>query len=324
MGISIGPGRSERDGHTCAAEQETATKSTALRLFFALGCLFCFCFFYVWSPPPSGHFLSFSFSIQAELELAAAVKLSGPRSSTAVDAYNALGHCLWKRGDSWEASRACFEAALTADRNPVSLRELSKLLRHLPVRSAVEKTRRLQESLELAREAADMGGGGSSDDDGSNSSSSSSSSASGGAGSSSAAGDHESFYVLGNAFVSIFFSGVAGHGQGNAAQPDEALLDQALGAYGRSERLGGAHNPDLYFSRAQVHRFKEAFGLAAADYRTALGLDPGLPAGEALREVAAFLRRAHTLVRGGGGGLRPGRREQLAQALAAYEVRAPG
>jgi len=76
-------------------------------------------------------------------------------------------------------------------------------------------------------------------------------------------------YVLGNAYVSLFFnfSGQMAEGlpmlpppppPSLAASPsaslavDERLVDLALAAYGTAEACGGGGNPDLYFSRAQV------------------------------------------------------------------------
>jgi hypothetical protein len=48
--------------------------------------------------------------------------------------------------------------------------------------------------------------------------------------------------VLGNAFVSIFFS----------LSPEAPLMEKALAAYRRAEQAGGGRNPDLFFGRAQV------------------------------------------------------------------------
>lgn len=90
---------------------------------------------------------------EAEDELSQAVKLDPSQSSY----WNAMGHALWKKGDL-DTAADCFWGALEqSPENPaISLRELSKMMRQLPVRSSEEKRRLLGKSLELAREAVDL------------------------------------------------------------------------------------------------------------------------------------------------------------------------
>ena len=71
--------------------------------------------------------------------------------------------------------------------------------------------------------------------------------------------DGESWFVLGNAYVAMFFT----------VEANPALMDKALAAYGRAEANGERSNPDLFYGRAQVHRYKEHYQRAADDYRRA-------------------------------------------------------
>ena len=190
---------------------------------------------------------------EAEVWLSRAVKLD----PTAVEKWNALGHSFWKKGDL-EAARGCFAKGCGGDdpsslpQNAVSLREMSKLLRQVPKLATSESSEleakrpdnnntssgvwndsilateegRLRESLTKARQAVSLD-----------------------------VQDAESWFVLGNAYVSMFFK----------VEADPALMDKALAAYGRSERNGGERNPDLFFGRAQVHRYKEEYQRAADD-----------------------------------------------------------
>ena len=68
-------------------------------------------------------------SVAAEECLMKAVKLLPER----IDAYNALGNCLWKRGtvDGMRKARDCFNNALRQQENKESMRLLSMVLRQL-------------------------------------------------------------------------------------------------------------------------------------------------------------------------------------------------
>jgi hypothetical protein len=83
----------------------------------------------------------------AEVELAEAVRLEPTARH-----WNAMGHVQWKKGDHGVAEH-CFEAALEHTPNALSLRELSKMMRQVPVRSSREKGLLLAGSLERAQAA---------------------------------------------------------------------------------------------------------------------------------------------------------------------------
>ncbi|CAM9225661.1 unnamed protein product [Chrysoparadoxa australica] len=109
------------------------------------------------------------YSAEAEACLSRAVKLA---PSDNIDAWNALGHCFWKKWDLPSALN-CFKEALSQKPNKESLRHLSMVLRQLPG-DGHEKL--LTESLQKAKEAVALD-----------------------------LSDAHSWYVLGNAHVAIFF-----------------------------------------------------------------------------------------------------------------------
>jgi tetratricopeptide (TPR) repeat protein len=99
----------------------------------------------------------------------------------------------------------------------------------------------------------------------------------------------KSWYLLGNAHLSLFFAG----------QRDFADLDRARKAYARAATLeaggsgggGGAgataptpaptparRNPDLHFNRGQVLLYLEEYDAAVAAFREAYAIDPALAA----------------------------------------------
>ncbi|MEQ2202573.1 hypothetical protein XENOCAPTIV_007365, partial [Xenoophorus captivus] len=88
------------------------------------------------------------FSAAAEECLSRAVKLD----PTLVEAWNILGDQYWKKGDLI-ASKNCFTGALQQEKNKVSLRNLSMVLRQLPAANSDEHSKRVLESVDLAREA---------------------------------------------------------------------------------------------------------------------------------------------------------------------------
>jgi Tfp pilus assembly protein PilF len=97
------------------------------------------------------------FSPEAEVELGVAVKLAPNKAAH----WNAMGHCLWKKGEQ-QSARHCFERALASNcsaspaESATALREISKLMRQLPVRSMAEKAGNLRASLERAEAAVEQ------------------------------------------------------------------------------------------------------------------------------------------------------------------------
>ncbi|XP_075345805.1 tetratricopeptide repeat protein 5 [Mycteria americana] len=141
---------------------------------------------------------------RAEEALSRAVKLEPGLSP----AWTRLGEARWKRGDL-EGARACFAGALAHGEDAEARRLLSMALRAGGAGGA------LRESLAQAEAAVRC-----------------------------APTDGRSWYVLGNAYVSLFFAG---------GQSPEAAR-RALGAYAQAERVDpeAANNPDLHLNRATV------------------------------------------------------------------------
>ena len=135
-----------------------------------------------------------TFNPEAEELLAKAVKLD----STNVDGWNALGECLWKKGDLMGA-RNCLESALRQGANKRSHIELSKLLRQIHGGSAEDRATLLQESVTHAKASVQLG-----------------------------FSDPEAWLGLGNAYVTVYFQ----------ATRVAADLDRALQAYARAEANG--------------------------------------------------------------------------------------
>uniref|UniRef100_A0A8V5GII9 Uncharacterized protein n=1 Tax=Melopsittacus undulatus TaxID=13146 RepID=A0A8V5GII9_MELUD len=139
-----------------------------------------------------------------------------------------LGELQWGRGDL-EGARACFRGALAHAR---ARRLLSVVLRAGGGGGA------LRESLTQAEAAVRC-----------------------------QPCDGASWYVLGNAYVSLFFAG---------GQSPEAAR-RALGAYAQAERVDpeAANNPDLHLNRATLLQYEERYGAALEGLSRAASLAPG-------------------------------------------------
>ncbi|XP_052233486.1 tetratricopeptide repeat protein 5-like isoform X2 [Dreissena polymorpha] len=152
-----------------------------------------------------------------------------------VDAWNQLGELYWKKGDINNAKN-CFTGALTHSKNKLSLRSLSMVLRQLNVNTD-QKLANVEESVEKAKEAVQLD-----------------------------ITDGMSWLILGNAYLSLFFS----KGQ------NPKILQQAMSAYKQAEKDPVARNhPDLHFNRSAVYKFEENYAQALEGFSHASLLDPG-------------------------------------------------
>lgn len=172
---------------------------------------------------------------EAEDALAKAVKLD-PKL---VEGWNQLGECFWKKGDKLQA-RTCFDGALAVEKNKFSLQHKSMLLRSIQTSTEVERLNNISESLDIAKEAIKLD-----------------------------LEDGHSWFVLGNAFLALFF----------AKMETVEHLKQALKAYKKAEmdKVEAVNNPDLHQNRATVHEYLEEFSLAIEGYALASMLDPSWP-----------------------------------------------
>lgn len=173
------------------------------------------------------------FSAVAEECLSRAVKLE----PGLVEGWNTLGEQYWKKGDLIGAKN-CFTGALQQSKNKVSLRNLSMVLRQLPVADRDAHGKQVLESVDMARQAVQLD-----------------------------VTDGTSWYILGNAYVSLFFS----------CGQNPQLSQQALSAYAQSENVDRAAScyPELHFNRATLFQYEEMFGSALGGYSRAAALDPG-------------------------------------------------
>ncbi|XP_074428024.1 tetratricopeptide repeat protein 5 isoform X2 [Larus michahellis] len=182
-----------------------------------------------------------------------------------------LGELKWRRGDL-EGARACFGGALQHGEEAEGRRLLSMALR------AGGAGGDLRESLAQAEAAVRCD-----------------------------PTDGRSWYVLGNAYVSLFFAG----GQ----SPDAAR--RALGAYAQAERVdpAAANNPDLHLNRATLLQYQERFGAALEGLGRAAALSPGWA--EPRRRQNQLLRFLGALcgLLANGGNLRGKRRRGLSGPL---------
>lgn len=193
------------------------------------------------------------FSEEALEILSKAVKLN-PKL---VDAWNELGECYWKKGDI-AASKNCFEGALKQSKNAASLRNLSMILRQIG-KDPKEKMANIQESVEKAREAVNLD-----------------------------IQDGKSWYILGNAHLSLFFS----------TNQSSAMLKQCMSAYNQAlQDKTMVCNPDLHFNRAVALKYEEKFQDALDSFEKASRYDPlwNEPK-EELQHLLEFLEKMQDMV----------------------------
>lgn len=198
------------------------------------------------------------FSAAAEECLSRAIKLD----PCLVEAWNILGDQYWKKGDL-VASKNCCTGALQREKNKVSLRNLSMVLRQLPAANTDEHGKHVLESVDLAREAVQLD-----------------------------PGDGTSWCILGNAYLSLFFT----------CGQNPQFSQQALSAYAKSaEDTIACSMPDLHFNRANLFYYQEMFGCALEGYSRAAALDPNWeepPAKE--KQLLEYLEKTTELIRNKG------------------------
>ncbi|XP_064359388.1 tetratricopeptide repeat protein 5-like [Dromaius novaehollandiae] len=165
---------------------------------------------------------------RAEAALGRALKLAPGLP----EAWTRLGEAAWRRGDPRRA-QACFAGALRHGPDKEALRCLSMALRQ-----AGRGPGAVRESVEHAKAAVRLD-----------------------------PADGRSWYVLGNAYVSLFFA---------CGQSPEAAR-RALGAYAQAEKVDpeAAKNPDLHLNRATLLQYEERYGAALDGFARAAALEPG-------------------------------------------------
>lgn len=199
------------------------------------------------------------FSTVAEECLSRAVKLE----PGLVEGWNTLGEQYWKKGDLIGAKN-CFTGALQQSKNKVSLRNLSMVLRQLPAADSDAHGKQVLESVDMARQAVQLD-----------------------------VTDGTSWYILGNAYVSLFFT----------CGQNPQLSQQALSAYAQSEKVDRTAScyPELHFNRSTLFQYEEMFGSALGGYSRAAALDPGWEEPpERERQLLEYLRKVTELIQNKG------------------------
>ena len=87
--------------------------------------------------------------------------------------------------------------------------------------------------------------------------------------------DGYSWYLLGNSYMSAFFS--------------EDYLDKSLKAFSQSEKIQKYENPDLYFNRASIFSYFERYSEGLRDYMKAHYIAPGLDAQTKAQKIVEFV-----------------------------------
>ncbi|XP_004781525.2 tetratricopeptide repeat protein 5 isoform X1 [Mustela nigripes] len=195
------------------------------------------------------------YSPKAEELLSKAVKLE-PKL---VEAWNQLGEVYWKKGDI-AAAHTCFSGALTHCKNKVSLQNLSMVLRQLRTDTGDEHSRHVMDSVRQAKLAVQMD-----------------------------VHDGRSWYILGNAYLSLYF---------NTGQ-NPKISQQALSAYAQAEKVDrtACSNPDLHLNRATLHKYEENYGEALEGFSRAAALDPAWPEPRRReQQLLEFLNRLTSLL----------------------------
>ncbi|XP_060111564.1 LOW QUALITY PROTEIN: tetratricopeptide repeat protein 5-like [Heteronotia binoei] len=195
------------------------------------------------------------YSAQAEELLSKAVKLD----PELVEAWNQLGEVYWKKGDV-PAAHTCFSGALSHCKNKVSLQNLSMVLRQLRTTSADEHAQNVMDSVRQAKLAVQMD-----------------------------VRDGRSWYVLGNAYLSLFF---------NSGQ-NPKISQQALSAYAQAEKVDptASCNPDLHLNRATLYKYEENYTAALEGFAQAGALDPAWPEPRQRKQhLVDFLERLTSLL----------------------------
>lgn len=158
------------------------------------------------------------------------------RDPSLIDGWNLLGETFWKKGDI-PAAKDCFEGSLKREKNKVALRSMSMVLRQLKCSTPKERIDNSVKSVDYAKSAVELG-----------------------------STDGMSWYILGNAYLSLFF----------ASEHSVETLSLALNSYAQAEKVdpNAQYNPDLHFNRAQACRYEESFEKAFEGWQRTIDLDP--------------------------------------------------
>ncbi|KAF7000496.1 hypothetical protein CFC21_016391 [Triticum aestivum] len=206
---------------------------------------------------------------EAEEHLSKAVKLN----PSLVDAWLCLGNCIWKKGNLASA-RNCFLLALSKGTDKKILCQLSMLERSM-AQSSEDQALLVEESINHAKEAVMLD-----------------------------IKDGNSWYNLGNAYLTSFFASVAW---------DKARLHHSIKAYQNAEKDETMKlNPDLYYNCATAYKYLENYESALRGYEAAALKDPALRADIEVQKIINLLDKLENATKGR---LRPKRSASLVSSL---------
>jgi len=174
--------------------------------------------------------ISSKHDMHAEECLSKAVKLD----PSLIEGWNELGESYWKHKNI-EAACNCFTGAISKKKNKVSLRNLSMVQRQLGT-DFESKVSNIKKSVDTAKEGVSLD-----------------------------VTDGRSWFVLGNAYLSLFFF----TGQ------NPSSLKSCMAAYKKAaSNVIEQSNPDLHYNRAVAFKYEENFPDALTGYEMAGLLDP--------------------------------------------------
>uniref|UniRef100_A0A7S3K1S3 Tetratricopeptide repeat protein 5 OB fold domain-containing protein n=1 Tax=Aureoumbra lagunensis TaxID=44058 RepID=A0A7S3K1S3_9STRA len=215
---------------------------------------------------------SSGYNNQAEEALCRAVKLA----PEAVEAWNALGHVLWKKG-AIEAAKDCFESGLNARANAIGHRYLSMVIRIGTGDMLTQKNQAIQH----ARSAVEL-----------------------------QIDNPDNWYALGNCYVARYFDAAGGRNGADLQHATrvyaraEILYDNFSTKKRKNEIIAKCTktnlvfgNPDLYFNRGHLRKYIEAYHLAATDFNKAHSLDQALKANDLEEDCSRWTKRISELVK---------------------------
>ncbi|XP_062211785.1 uncharacterized protein LOC133912860 [Phragmites australis] len=192
---------------------------------------------------------------EAEDHLSKAVKLN----PSLVDAWLCLGNCIWKKGDL-AAAKNCFSLALSKGSDKKILCQLSMLERSM-AQGSEDQALLVEGSIKHAKEAVMLD-----------------------------IKDGNSWYNLGNAYLTSFFVGGAW---------DHTKLHHSVKAYQNAEKDQTMNlNPDLYYNCATADRYLENYERALHGFEAAAIKDPGLGANTEVQKIISLLDKLENAMKG--------------------------
>ncbi|KAL6608004.1 hypothetical protein ACP70R_041067 [Stipagrostis hirtigluma subsp. patula] len=185
--------------------------------------------------------------------------LSKALNPSLVDAWLCLGNCIWKKGDL-AAAKNCFSLALSKGSNKKILCQLSMLERSM-AQGCEDQALLVEESIKHAKEAVMLD-----------------------------IKDGNSWYNLGNAYLTSFFVGGAW---------DHTRLHHSVKAYQNAEKDETMKlNPDLYYNCATADKYLENYERALRGFEAAALIDPGLGADTEFQKITSLLDKLETAMKG--------------------------